>query len=259
MPRQTRLNQVGGSPWCEPVADIVEANLPAVDRVEAHGTRARQIKGMVICSLQTLGMSPSGRIDDMGIFSRSSKSTSRATQSAPESEAADEMLAQRMRAASDVPLAKLSDEAVNFADWGRQIHDMNVEKLVAEAGLKPGARVGVSLGTGEFIWFGTKGKVVSNDLQIIGMRSVALDRWQWAWADSSVPDALLVASKAVRDYGMSEGIAVLTQSSCACRPDEQWPLCHLAVGLGLGHFVQRMPKGDLEVYLLLGNYEVQPL
>ncbi|MCL2653135.1 MAG: hypothetical protein FWD63_05035 [Propionibacteriaceae bacterium] len=165
----------------------------------------------------------------------------------------------RVNAKFDVPFAKLTDAAIGLADQGRETDRTTKKKLTEQAGLAPGSKIGVNFDTGEFVWFGNRGRVVCDNLQIVGVRSRSFGMWQWGWANDSVPKARMVASGKIRKYGERHGIEILTKDSCKCGADDQWPFCHLAVGLGLGSFISMAPNRDLEIYLVLDKPKIRPL
>lgn len=59
-------------------------------------------------------------------------------------------------------------------------------------------------------------------------------RFQWAWADPSVPQALAQAAGALRDYGQARGLAEFTTAGIHVEPRRLIRYAGLACALGYG-------------------------
>jgi len=161
-------------------------------------------------------------------------------------------------ATSDDPRDRLPAQVIEIADRGLEARNATLASLTDEAGLTQAGQWNVDLATGDFVWEGTRGNVVCADVQVLGTRSGTSNTWLWGWANESLPAERVTASTAIREFGESGGVTVLTEPGCPCKEDQPWAFCNLAIGLGLGSFVYKGNSGPTEVYLLLPVPSVVP-
>lgn len=67
----------------------------------------------------------------------------------------------------------------------------------------------------------------------VGARAGAV-RWQWAWADPSVPKPLAQAANALRDFGQTRGLAEFTTPGIHIAANRVIRFAGLACALGFG-------------------------
>jgi len=125
----------------------------------------------------------------------------------------------------------LPSEVDSIIDRGLSTRDATLEDMISSAGLREtdGSPAQFSA-DGRFKWQGNKGTVTCADAQVLGMR----------------------------DFGKSKGIDALIKPHFPCADGQQWPLCNLAIGLGLGLLVYKGNMQGMELYLLLVNPTIQP-
>jgi hypothetical protein len=87
--------------------------------------------------------------------------------------------------------------------------------------------------------------------QVVGVRDRA-DRWTWAWADPSLPAALVRAAADARGWGEANGVARLTTPAFPADEAECWKLTAFAARLVGLPAVYRGPSANGTLFLAFG-------
>jgi hypothetical protein len=89
--------------------------------------------------------------------------------------------------------------------------------------------------------------------QIIGTIDTHAGTWMWAWANSSVADALKKDSLRVRAYGEEHGIRRLITPSWPAEENDAWRMTALASRFAESNGAYRGPAGGTHIYMTFGK------
>ena len=91
-------------------------------------------------------------------------------------------------------------------------------------------------------------------VQVVGSTSTRTNSWLWSWANSTIPEHACEAMQRVRAYGVTHGIAELTQERLPAGEDTGWNMASIAARL-LGAKGSYRCEGD-NGYLYLVYMEI---
>lgn len=101
-----------------------------------------------------------------------------------------------------------------YSNWRHDaVHEL-IEKnarVKAQFGLSDWGRYDYDLDAGTLIFSERGAPRVIAKIQLVGSTSIREGNWQWAWANSQLPPALVVDSRFARAFGEEHGLVELTQ------------------------------------------------
>jgi hypothetical protein len=106
--------------------------------------------------------------------------------------------------------------------------------------------------TGELV-FTFPYQTVRASAQIIGSFDTVENTWMWAWANSSIAEALTQDSIRVRAYGEQRGIRRLTTAQWPATEIDGWNMAALAGRICGSNGVYRAPSGAAFIFITFGE------
>ncbi len=123
-------------------------------------------------------------------------------------------------------------------------------------GLGKSARWDVDQSQGNLVFTFADGIVAACPVQIIGSFDTTTSEWLWAWANSSIAEALKRDSLKVKDYGQKHRITRLTSAEWFGKEDDAWSMTALACKLCEAEGAYRGPAGTSFVFMTFGKVEL---
>lgn len=117
-----------------------------------------------------------------------------------------------------------------FAEDARQkLGDLN-ERLEVAFNIGHYERWDYQQESGEFVFSHQGTPKVAAQVQVVGSYSTA-KTWLWSWANASIMESARQRISEVRDFGIKEGIAKLTEPKWAAEESDGWEMAAVATKL----------------------------
>ena len=110
--------------------------------------------------------------------------------------------------------------------------------------------------TGDIIFELADGIVAQAPVQIIGSVNTLDGTWLWSWANPSVDPALTRDALALREYGVTNGVAFLTERKYEASEERAWQLTALSVYLNNAQGAYRGPAGTALLFMTFGEVQL---
>jgi hypothetical protein len=102
------------------------------------------------------------------------------------------------------------------------------------------------------------GRQVIAAAQIIGSYESESGKWQWSWANPSVPEHLTSDARRLKEYGEQQGIQLLVSPHWSGPETDCWYMAALACRLCACQGAYRGPMGNVYTFLTFGPPQFDP-